>query len=179
MDLNEDILKHCEEVIEKAQKKTQEIIDSDKDGTLELIPGKTKEESREIRILQTLNEVRTKIGEIVKREFPSENPVSSMIKSGGGGNILNITQMASCVGQQALGSKRVDFGYNDRTLSFFKKGDLSPKARGFIKSSFIRGLKPDEFFFQAITGRDSLMDTGLRTPKSSPQTSKPCLILLG
>ena len=89
-----------------------------------------------------------------------------MIKSGGGGNILNITQMASCVGQQALGSKRVDFGYNDRTLSFFKKGDLSPKARGFIKSSFIRGLKPDEFFFQAITGRDSLMDTGLRTPKS-------------
>jgi DNA-directed RNA polymerase subunit A" len=166
LDLNEDILKHCEEVIEKAQKKTQEIIDSDRDGTLELIPGKTKEESREIRILQTLNEVRTKIGEIVKREFPSENPVSSMIKSGGGGNILNITQMASCVGQQALGSKRVDFGYNDRTLSFFKKGDLSPKARGFIKSSFIRGLKPDEFFFQAITGRDSLMDTGLRTPKS-------------
>jgi hypothetical protein len=29
--------------------------------------------------------------------------------------------MASCVGQQALGNKRVDFGYNDRTLSFFKK----------------------------------------------------------
>ena len=166
LDLSEDILEQCDEVIEKAQKKAMEIIEADKNGTLELIPGKTKEESREIRILQTLNEVRTRIGEIVKREFPAENPVSSMIKSGGGGNILNITQMASCVGQQALGNRRVDFGYNDRTLSFFKKGDLSPKARGFIKSPFIKGLRPDEFFFQAITGRDSLMDTGLRTPKS-------------
>ena len=166
LDLNEETLKQCDEVIEKAQKKAQEILESAKEGTLELIPGKTKEESREIRMLQTLNEVRTRIGEIVKREFPAENPVSSMIKSGGGGNILNITQMASCVGQQALGNRRVDFGYNERTLSFFKKGDLSPKARGFIKSPFIKGLKPDEFFFQAITGRDSLMDTGLRTPKS-------------
>ena len=89
-----------------------------------------------------------------------------MIMSGGGGNILNITQMACCVGQQALWGRRIDVGYNDRTLSFFRKGDLSPKAKGFIRSSFIRGLRPDEFFFGAITGRDSLMDTALRTPKS-------------
>jgi len=166
LDLSDKVLKLCESVIEKAQKKAQEIIEDYNKGNLELIPGKTGEESREIRILQTLNEVRTNIGEIVKKEFPEKNPVHSMIKSGGGGNILNITQIASCVGQQALGNRRVDFGYNERTLSFFKKGDLSPKARGFIKSSFIKGLKPDEFFFQAITGRDSLMDTGLRTPKS-------------
>jgi DNA-directed RNA polymerase subunit A' len=133
---------------------------------LEIIPGKTPEESRELKILQVLNDVRTKIGEIVKKEFPIDNPMNQMIKSGGGGNTLNVTQMASCVGQQAMGNKRIDFGYTGRTLSFFKKGDLSPRARGFIKSSFIKGLRPDEFFFQAITGRDSLMDTGLRTPKS-------------
>jgi DNA-directed RNA polymerase subunit A" len=89
-----------------------------------------------------------------------------MIRSGGGGNILNITQMASCVGQQALWGRRIDIGYNHRTLPFFKQGDLSPKSRGFIRSSFIKGLRPDEFFFGAVTGRDSLMDTALRTPKS-------------
>ncbi len=166
LDLDEEVIKSGEEIIRKAEKKTEELILSYNNGTLESIPGKTKEESREIKILQALNEVRTKIGEIVKQEFPETNPVSYMIKSGGGGNILNITQMASCVGQQALGNHRVDFGYTGRTLSFFKQGDLSPKARGFIKSSFIKGLRPDEFFFQAITGRDSLMDTGLRTPKS-------------
>jgi len=48
---------------------------------------------------------------------------------------------------------------------FLKQGDLSPRARGFVPSSFIKGFRPDEFFFGAMTGRDSLMDTALRTPK--------------
>lgn len=166
LDLREDVVKMAEDVIKKAEERTKEILKSYDDNTLEIIPGKTKEESREIKILQVLNEVRTKVGDIVKKEFPEDNPVNYMIKSGGGGNILNITQMACCVGQQALWGKRIDMGFTDRTLSFFKKGDLSPKSRGFIKSSFIKGLRPDEFFFGAITGRDSLMDTALRTPKS-------------
>ncbi len=166
LDLDEDVINAGEEVIMKAEKKTNEIIELYNQGNLEIIPGKTKEESREIKILQALNNVRTKIGEIVKKEFPKTNPVNSMIVSGGGGNILNITQMACCVGQQALGSRRIDFGYTGRTLSFFEKKDLSPRARGFINSPFIKGLRPDEFFFGAITGRDSLMDTALRTPKS-------------
>jgi DNA-directed RNA polymerase subunit A' len=166
LDLDEDVVKSGEEIIKKAEKKAGEIINEYNEGTLERIPGKTEEESREIKILHTLNEVRTNIGEIVKKKFPEDNPANYMIQSGGGGNILNITQMACCVGQQALGSKRIDVGYIDRTLSFFEKGDLSPKSRGFIKTPFIKGLKPDEFFFGAITGRDSLMDTALRTPKS-------------
>ena len=89
-----------------------------------------------------------------------------MINSGAGGSILNITQMGCVVGQQSLWNRRISFGYTDRTLSFFKKEDLSSEARGFVKSSYISGLKPSEFFFGAITGRDSLMDTALRTPKS-------------
>ncbi len=166
LNLDQSVIDAGEEIIKRAEKKTEEIIEQYNKGELERIPGKTEEESREIRILQTLNEVRTKIGEIVKKEFPKDNPVNHMIMSGGGGNILNITQMASCVGQQALWGRRIDLGYNQRTLSFFKQKDLSPKARGFIKSSFIKGLRADEFFFGAITGRDSLMDTALRTPKS-------------
>ena len=166
LDLDEKVIDAGREIIKKAEKRTEEIIGSYKDGSLERIHGKTKEESREIKILQILNDVRARIGEIVKEEFTATNPVSHMIKSGRGGNILNITQMACCVGQQSLWSKRIDIGYTKRTLSFFKKGDLSPRCGGFISSSFIKGLRPDEFFFGAITGRDSLMDTALRTPKS-------------
>ncbi len=166
LDLRKDVIEMGEEIIKKSEKKTQDLINSYNDGTLEIIPGKTLEESRELKIVQTLNEVRTKIGEIVRREYPKTNPVNHMIRSGGGGNILNVTQMASCVGQQAFMGGRINIGYNGRTLSLFKPGDLSPEAHGFIKSSFIKGLRPDEFFFQAVTGRDSLMDTGLRTPKS-------------
>jgi len=166
LDMDEKVILNSENIIKESEKKTKEIIKSYNEGTLEIIPGKTKEESREIKILQTLNSIRTKIGEIIQAEISPDNPVNHMILSGGGGKILNITQMACCVGQQALGSKRIDIGYTDRTLSFFDKGDLSPRSRGFIHSSFIKGLRPDEFFFQSITGRDSLMDTALRTPKS-------------
>ena len=165
-DLDDDLIARGDDIIKKAEKKVQKIIEDYEKGEVELIPGKTAEESREIHILRALNEVRTKVGDVIKEEFSDENQVSSMMKSGGGGKIMNITQMASCVGQQAFGGGRVDFGYTNRTLPFFKKGDLSPSARGFIKSPFIRGLRPEEFFFQSITGRDSMMDTGLRTPKS-------------
>ncbi|MFA4953198.1 MAG: DNA-directed RNA polymerase subunit A' [Candidatus Pacearchaeota archaeon] len=167
-DLNmaEKVISESEDIVKDAEKKTKEIIESYNSGNLEIIPGKTKEESREIKILQVLNSIRTKIGEIIQDAIPEDNPVNHMILSGGGGKILNITQMACCVGQQALGSRRIDIGYNNRTLSFFEKGNLSPISRGFIHNSFIKGLRPDEFFFQSITGRDSLMDTALRTPKS-------------
>jgi DNA-directed RNA polymerase subunit A' len=43
---------------------------------------------------------------------------------------------------------------------------LTPGAGGFISNGFKTGLTPTEFFFGAMTGRDSLMDTALRTPKS-------------
>ncbi|MBT3398299.1 hypothetical protein HOA55_01885 [archaeon] len=154
------------EVIEVAEKKTQKIIESFYDGSLELLPGKNSAETREIRILQVLNETRTEIGDVVKDNFPKDNLANKMINSGAGGSMLNITQMACSVGQQVLNGKRIDFGYTERTLPVFEKGDLSPKARGFIESSFLEGMKPEELFFGAMTGRDGLMDTALRTPKS-------------
>ena len=166
LNLPQKALDESKEIIKRADKKVEDIIEEFEHGTPEIMPGRSKEETREIKILQTLNEIRTKIGEMVKKEFPEENPVNHMIASGGGGNILNITQIACCVGQQALSGRRVDIGYNQRTLSFFKKGEISPASRGFINSSFMKGLRPDEFFFGAVTGRDSLMDTALRTPKS-------------
>lgn len=165
-DLDDDVIAESNKIIKAAEKKVDQIIEQYKSGDIELIPGKTAEESREIHILKALNEIRTKTGDMVKKEFPEYNPVNPMMKSGGGGKMMNIVQMATSVGQQAFGGGRIDFGYTERTLPFFKKGDLSPRARGFIKTPFIKGLRPDEFFFQSITGRDGMMDTGLRTPKS-------------
>jgi len=166
LNVKDEVKKMTSDVIKEGEDKTNKIIDDFNNKTLEIIPGKTEEESREIKVLQALNEVRTKIGKIVKNEFPQDNPVNYMITSGAGGNILNITQIACSVGQQSLWSERIGIGYVNRTLPSFKEGDLSPRARGFIYSSYMKGLDPDEFFFNAITGRDGLMDTALRTPKS-------------
>ena len=166
-DINLPIVREpTEKILKEAEKRTQELIDEYCTNSLEVIPGKTREESREMKILHTLNDVRTKLGEIVKRDITGNNPANIMIQSGAGGNIIHITQMTCSVGQQSLYAKRIELGYTNRTLSLFKPYDLSPKSHGFIKSSFYKGLEPYEFFFGAITGRDALMDTALRTPKS-------------
>lgn len=166
LDVPPELKKKTEKIVGSAEIGTRKIIESYYDGSLELLPGKSLEETREIRILQVLNETRTEIGELVKEGFSKNSLANKMIDSGAGASMIHITQIACSVGQQVLNGRRIDFGYTDRTLSFFKKGDLSPKAGGFIDSSFIKGLRSDEFFFGAMTGRDSLMDTALRTPKS-------------
>ena len=166
LNVNEKTLKETERIIKEAEDKTNKLIESYNDGTLEPIPGKTREDSREIKILQALNETRTKIGKIVKEEFNKESAANTMIISGAAGNIMNITQIACSVGQQSLWSKRISLGYTNRTLSFFKENDLSPRAHGFIYNSYLHGLEPYEFFFGGMTGRDAMMDTALRTPKS-------------
>jgi len=166
LDVPEIVKKKTTNIIEAAEEKAAKIIESYYDKSLELLPGKTAEETRENKILQVLNETRTEIGDAVKEGFPKDNLASKMIGSGAGGSMLNITQIACSVGQQVLHGRRIDFGYTGRTLPFFKRGDLSPKSRGFIYSSLMQGFKPEEFFFGAMTGRDGLMDVALRTPKS-------------
>jgi DNA-directed RNA polymerase subunit A' len=57
-------------------------------------------------------------------------------------------------------------GYVDRALPHFELGDPSPKARGFVYSSYRAGLDPIEFFFHAMGGREGLVDTAVRTQQS-------------
>ena len=133
---------------------------------MQAFPGKTLEETLELRILELLNNTRNTIGKIVSEFVNEKNPTIIMVNSGAKGNLLNLAQMSSCVGQQSLRGQRIGNGYYKRTLSMFKKNDFSADARGFIGGGFKDGLKPYEFFFGAMTGRDSLMDTALRTPKS-------------
>jgi len=166
-DLPEEIVSKINKLLEEGAEEVEKKVNEFKNNrNFEALPGKTKMETLELMILQVLNKVRNKIGKIVADNSKDNNPSIIMARSGAKGNLLNLAQMAACVGQQALRGKRIDKGYNGRTLSIFQKGDLSPEARGFISKGFKSGLNPYEFFFSAMTGRDSLMDTALRTPKS-------------
>ncbi len=132
---------------------------------MESLPGRTVEETLEVQILGSLNRARNKSGDIAMRQVKDSSALV-MAKSGARGNSLQIAQMTSIVGQQALRGKRIEKGFANRTLPYFKKNDLGTKSHGFIRSNFKTGLSPSEFFFGAMTGRDALMDTALRTPKS-------------
>jgi DNA-directed RNA polymerase subunit A' len=80
--------------------------------------------------------------------------------------MLDLTQITAAIGPQAVRGKRLHRGYNNRSLSHFQVDDVGAAARGFVKSSYKEGLAPLEFFFHAMSGREGLVDTAIRTAQS-------------
>ncbi|MBE0516531.1 MAG: DNA-directed RNA polymerase subunit A' [Methanophagales archaeon] len=155
-----------EEAVHEAEKKVDELIRAYEGGELETLPGRTLEETLELLIMQELAHARDDSGIIAERYLSIENPGVLMAKSGARGSMLNLTQMAACVGQQSVRGERIKRGYQGRTLPHFKPGDRSADAHGFVRSSFKDGLSPTEYFFHAIGGREALVDTAVRTSQS-------------
>ena len=154
------------EAIDNANERVETLIDTYRRGELESLPGRTVDETLEMKIMQTLGKARDSAGDIADDHFTSDNPAVVMAQSGARGSMLNLTQMAGCVGQQAVRGERINRGYEDRTLSHFKPNDLSADAHGFVENSYRNGLTPKEFFFHAMGGREGLVDTAVRTSKS-------------
>ena len=165
IELGDDIKVKIEELITEAKKNVDQLIMEFEAGKMLAYPGRDLHETLELKILQILNKIRNDVGNLVSKNTSSDNAILLMNKAGKG-KIINLAMMGGIVGQQELRGMRIKDGYNQRTLTIFRKGELSPESRGFIKSSYIKGLSPSEFYFAAMTGRDSLMDTALRTPKS-------------
>ncbi|MBU4124161.1 MAG: DNA-directed RNA polymerase subunit A', partial [Nanoarchaeota archaeon] len=134
---------------------------------LELLPGRSGKETLETNILTSLTKVSEECGKIIGENI-KDNCVVIMAKSGARGSITHVTQLSACVGQARTLGERMHRGYNSgrRTLSLFKVNDLSASAHGFLANSFKSGLNPIEFFFDAMSGRESLMDKSLRTRHS-------------
>ncbi len=165
-DLPAELSEKIKEILKSTDKEVLELIDKYNAKKLEPLSGRSAKETLELKVLHVLNGVRNKIGDLIAKSASNKNPTIIMARSGAKGNILNLAMISGCVGQQALRGKRISHGYSGRTLSLFTKEDLTPKAHGFIARGYKEGLDPVEFFYGAMTGRDSLMDTALRTPKS-------------
>ncbi|MHA1733004.1 MAG: DNA-directed RNA polymerase subunit A' [Promethearchaeota archaeon] len=162
-------LDNLTEIIDQAEKKSEELIEAyydNNEDVLEPAPGRTLQETLELRLNNELAKVRNQAGEIAADSLGDKTHSVIMTKSGARGNPLNLAQMAACVGQQAVRGNRIHRGYLKRTLPHFKNDDLSPRARGFVVSSYRRGLNPIEFFFHAMGGREGLVDTAVRTSTS-------------
>lgn len=164
-DLPDAALKKIADIMTSAKDKVDKLIGVYRDGELKGIPGKSLEESLEDLIMAELSNARSQGGEIAE-EYLRGSTAVIMAKTGARGSILNLTQMAGVIGQQAVRGQRIKRGYYDRTLSHFKKKDVSAEANGFVKSNFKSGLEPTEYFFHSMGGRESLVDTAIRTARS-------------
>ena len=151
------------QVITKKKTDVKNLIDQVQIGIFENNTGKTNEEEFETQVNSILNQATSESGKIGLKSLNKDNRFVIMVNAGSKGSDLNISQMISCLGQQNVDGKRIPYGFENRTLPHFTKYDDSPGARGFVESSYINGLTPQELFFHAMGGRVGLIDTAVKT----------------
>jgi DNA-directed RNA polymerase beta' subunit len=150
-------------VITGKKSEVKNLIDQVQLGIFENNTGKTNEEEFEMQVNNILNQAQTETGKIGLSSLGKDNRFVIMVNAGSKGSDLNISFMISALGQQNVEGKRIPYGFESRTLPHFTKFDDSPAARGFVESSYINGLSPQELFFHAMGGRIGLIDTAVKT----------------
>ena len=134
--------------------------------TYEARPGRTPLETLEENIMKILDGARSQSGEVAKNFLVGDNAAVMMAVSGARGSMDNLSMMAGSIGQTRVRGQRLERGYQDRVLPHFRRMSKGAQEKGFVASSFKQGLEPTEFFMLSISGRESLVDTAVRTSKS-------------
>ena len=165
-DIPEEAKQRISETLDDAEVRVDEIVQSYNAGVLDSLPGRSLKETLEVEVMRTLGRARDKAGQIASRYLGLKNSAVIMARSGARGSMLNLSQMSGSIGQQAVRGERIQRGYHGRTLPHFKVNDLGAQAKGFVKSSYKRGLRPTEYFFHSMGGREGLVDTAVRTSRS-------------
>ncbi|XP_048138660.1 DNA-directed RNA polymerase I subunit 1 isoform X2 [Rhodamnia argentea] len=123
------------------------------------------------RMISRLNELSSKK---IEKNLLSEglfkptakNCISLMTTSGAKGGTANFQQISSHLGQQELEGRRVPRMVSGKTLPCFPPWDWASRAGGFIIDRFLTGLRPQEYYFHCMAGREGLVDTAVKTSRS-------------
>ncbi|KAM7185046.1 DNA-directed RNA polymerase III subunit RPC1 [Naviculisporaceae sp. PSN 640] len=154
------------DLVSKTYKECDELIEQFNTGKLPKAAGCDLEETLENGISGKLSGIRQAAGDFCVENLSENNAPLVMAKSGSKGSHINVAQMIACVGQQIIGGKRVQDGFQDRSLPHFHKSARQPSSKGFVRNSFYTGLLPTEFLFHAISGREGLVDTAVKTAET-------------
>jgi DNA-directed RNA polymerase I subunit RPA1 len=99
------------------------------------------------------------------KRFPY-NSMQAMALSGAKGSNVNVSQIMCLLGQQALEGRRVPVMVSGKTLPSFKPYETDARAGGYIKGRFYSGIRPQEYYFHCMAGREGLIDTAVKTSRS-------------
>ncbi|PIK59599.1 putative DNA-directed RNA polymerase I subunit RPA1 [Apostichopus japonicus] len=79
---------------------------------------------------------------------------------------VNALQISCLLGQIELEGKRPPLMTSGRSLPSFKSYDTSLMAGGYVAGRFLTGIRPQEYFFHCMAGREGLIDTAVKTSRS-------------
>jgi len=161
-----ELVKRKNALVEEAYAKCDLLIKDFKEGRLKPDAGCDESETLEHKMSGILSDVRQKGGALCLEELSMYNSPTTMAKCGSKGSNINVSQMVALVGQQIIGGSRVQNGFQDRSLPHFAKASRQPPSKGFVRNSFFSGLTPYEFIFHAMSGREGLVDTAVKTAET-------------
>lgn len=162
----EPLLDKKGQLVKDANKQVDTLIETYKSGKLEKATSCSLEQTLENSISGLLSKVRTQAGSHCIETLSRYNAPLIMAQSGAKGSEINVAQMIALVGQQIIGGQRVADGFQDRSLPHFHKNAPQPPSKGFVQNSFYSGLLPTEFIFHAMSGREGLVDTAVKTAET-------------
>lgn len=99
------------------------------------------------------------------KPFP-KNQMQTMTSSGAKGSNVNANQISCNLGQQTLEGRRVPVMVSGKSLPCFRPFEPSARAGGYIVDRFLTGVRPQEYYFHAMAGREGLIDTAVKTSRS-------------
>ncbi|TVU08159.1 hypothetical protein EJB05_41549 [Eragrostis curvula] len=166
-----------EQESKKVHTRFTETLDGTEDPVLQLKVEKVVRSNGEsaTKVLDTmmtnaLNKITSSVNKELfpkglQKRFP-KNCLSLMTVSGAKGGMVNMSQISSLLGQQELEGKRVPRMVSGKTLPCFPPWDTSSRAGGYISDRFLTGLRPQEYYFHCMAGREGLVDTAVKTSRS-------------
>ena len=163
---SEEVQGSIKSMLEKGKQNVADVMSDMHAGKFQNISGRSDGEELETRITNALNEINTNVVKAAIDPLPPTNRMIQMSDKGSsakGTAEMNIKQMMGLLGQQFVEGKRIQYTMDNRTLPHFTKYDDGPESRGFVDNSFISGIRPAEFFFHAMGGREGLIDTAVKT----------------
>ena len=145
--IQHDILSHVDQINETV------------DGT-----DTINEDEREMSILKVATNALSSCGQVVINSLGDTNNIYRMVTSGAKGNTINLTQIMACVSQSCVqGCRILPKPGSNRVFPSIRHNSRSPEDFGFICTPYHLGLKPNEFFFHMMGGREGLVDTAVKT----------------
>lgn len=148
---------------------------SDKDPLLlerleEVVRDDSKQEGLDLLMNSGTRDITDKIQKTcipngLEKPFP-KNQMQAMTTSGAKGSRVNASLISCNLGQQVLEGRRVPLMVSGKTLPSFKPFETNARAGGYIVNRFLTGLRPQEYYFHHMAGREGLIDTAVKTSRS-------------
>ncbi|QUC20783.1 uncharacterized protein UV8b_05024 [Ustilaginoidea virens] len=101
----------------------------------------------------------------LEKPFP-KNQMQAMTTSGAKGSRVNASLISCNLGQQVLEGRRVPLMVSGKSLPCFRPFETHVRAGGFIINRFLTGIRPQEYYFHHMAGREGLIDTAVKTSRS-------------